>query len=117
MPLNHPVTDVNSRDNSGETPLAIAAYYGAVDMVRTLLDRDDDLINPFDNENRNPFIHAAMGGSEEVIHILSKVPGTEFWRNDSVNRTALQLAVRNGRENVVRSLLLPDFGATDEIIR
>jgi hypothetical protein len=25
--------------------------------------------------------------------------------------------VRNGRENVVRTLFLPDFGATDEIIR
>jgi ankyrin repeat protein len=46
MLLNHPVTDVNARDNSGETPLAIAAYYGAVDMVRTLLDRDDILIPP-----------------------------------------------------------------------
>ncbi|KAL3496092.1 ankyrin repeat-containing domain protein [Aspergillus germanicus] len=117
MLLNHPATEVNARDNSGKTPLATAAWYGAVDMVRTLLDRDDVLIHTLDSQNRSPFINAAMGGSEEVIRILSKVPGTEFWRKDEVNRTALQWAVRNNNENVVKTLLLPEFGATDEIIR
>ncbi|KAL3443004.1 ankyrin repeat-containing domain protein [Aspergillus insuetus] len=99
------------------TPLATAAWHGATNMVKTLLNRGDVLIQPLDNENRNHFRYAAMGSSEEVIDILSEVPGTEFWRMDSVNRTALQWAVRNSRKNVVRTLLRPEFNATDGSIR
>ena len=44
--------DINSKDESGNTPLGLACYYGNLLAARYLLDQDDIDVNAFNNNNR-----------------------------------------------------------------
>lgn len=117
--LNRPDPNINARNSFGQTPFAVAAWHGAVDMFKALLAREDVIKYSLDDFGRNPFMNAAAGGAEEIIDIFFQLslPQTEVWRRDKDNRTALQWAVLNGGDNVVKRLLDPDIGATEEIVR
>ncbi|KAL4897422.1 ankyrin repeat-containing domain protein [Aspergillus ambiguus] len=117
--LNRPVPNINARNSFGQTPIAAATWHGAVGMFKALLAREDVMKDSLDNFGQTPFMNTAVGGAEEIIDIFfqQSLPGTEVWRRDRDNRTALQLAVQNDRDNAVKRLLDPDIGATEEIIR
>ena len=55
--------DFDAADNSGLTPLMIAAYNARKEVVRLLIDAGADL-DATDSEGRTPLFHAVCGGTE-----------------------------------------------------
>jgi ankyrin repeat protein len=101
---------VNALSSDGLTALGIAAHYGQVEAVRTLLRLGAD-VNQL-SQSKIPFIpsntalHAAIAGdrSVEVVKILLD-HGADVTLTDSNHHTPLQAAAFNGNVEIGRLLL------------
>ncbi|KAJ5770891.1 uncharacterized protein N7511_002942 [Penicillium nucicola] len=99
--------DINTRDNDGNTPLAIASRAISEEVVRLLIDRGAD-INTCNNSGDTPLAHALDARREEVAILLIE-RGADINTRDNSRRTPLAIASRASSEKVVR--LLIDRGA------
>jgi ankyrin repeat protein len=99
---------VNSTLPSGSTPLGVAAFAGAVDVVRVLLARS---ANPdlSDSDGAAPLWSASLKGYDAIAGTLLDHGAAVNRLNTSSDTTALYAAASLGHENVVRLLL--DRGA------
>lgn len=68
--------DVNGRDESGDTPLIIAARAGHDDVVRALLVARADP-NVKNDGNQTALSSAAAGGHDEVVRLLKQAGASQ----------------------------------------
>ena len=64
-------SDVNARDDNGETPLHVSAGSGHLDVVRLLMEKGADLFAE-DKEGRTPSTCAQLFGHKEVEKCLQE---------------------------------------------
>ncbi|KAK3935253.1 hypothetical protein QBC46DRAFT_462179 [Diplogelasinospora grovesii] len=103
--------DVNSKSNSGQTPLLYAAERGHEAVVKLLLDTGKVDINSKSNSGRTPLLYAAERGHEAVVKLLLDTGKVDIESKDDSGRTPLSWAAGSGHEAVVKLLL--DTGKVD----
>lgn len=96
---------VRSWSADGWQPLHLAAFFGRVEAVRTLLDADA----PVDEPSRNVMVvhplHAAAAGQHGEIVWLLVASGADVTATQRGRYTPLHSAARNGDEASVKALL------------
>lgn len=97
--------DVNAQDDNLLTPLHTAAYAGEIESIDILVRNGAD-INAVEENGRTPLIHALHSpqNQNDIINIL--IPATDLSLTDETQKTALHLAVINGRPTEMISNLL-----------
>jgi len=101
---------IESKDNSGRTPLIWAAENGHEALVKLLVD-EGAAIESKDSFGQTPLSSAAENGHEAVVKLLLD-EGAAIKSEDNSSQTPLSWAARNGYEAVVKLLL--DKGAAIE---
>ncbi|KAJ5101075.1 hypothetical protein N7456_007127 [Penicillium angulare] len=113
MALEDPV-HINSINDHGLTPLALAAKYGNIPLTKQLLKCDWIEINaknvavlqPWDmTDEYTPLIWAARRGHPEVVRALFKISELELYSRDDDGWTALQHAIDENHEDIVRFMI------------
>ncbi len=95
--------DVKAYDESGDTPLQIAAQYGRLAIVTALLEKGAD-VNALNSEtSQTPRAAAAAGQTEVVRLLLSK--GANMMVKGASDYTPLHAAAREGHTDIVQMLL------------
>ncbi|GKU13752.1 ankyrin-1 isoform x6 [Fusarium langsethiae] len=94
--------DPNHEDVQGRTSLHLAAIYGAVDVVRELL--DECSVEHRDKDGNTPVHLGAYSGSTEVLKLLLSRDG-DLERQNKARETPLGIASKQGHVEVVRWLL------------
>jgi len=95
--------DVNFRDDSGESPLAVAISLEQPVVAKYLVDAGADVNAPTAN-NSYPLIEASKKGYNHLVSQLIR-QGSDISQQDSLGRTALISAVAKGRRRLVDTLL------------
>lgn len=98
--LAHPDTDVNARNNAGESPLMLAAIAGDLDSSQRLLARGARIDGP----GWTPLHYAASGPSTQLVELLLS-HGAVLEAEAPNGSTALMLAAQTGPESTVDLLL------------
>lgn len=101
--LKQDIKLLNSKDESGSTPLHGAAEHGHIALVKLLLEKGADL-NAGDNEDSLPLHVAALGGHKEIVDFLI-AKGALMNDQDDNGMTALHFAAVRGHKNVVDFLI------------
>ncbi|PMD49792.1 uncharacterized protein K444DRAFT_548252, partial [Hyaloscypha bicolor E] len=101
--------DIDSKDESGRTPLSWAAGKGHETFIQLLLDTGKVDINSKDESGRTPLWWAASHGREAMVKLLLETGRADVDLKDSYNQTPLSWAAENGHEAMVKLLL--DNGA------
>ena len=104
--------DLNSRNLAGKTPLAVAAEYGAVDLVQVLLDRgaDPDILSRPDRttqDNMSALQRAAARGDVEMARVLLAGGADPNLKNNHGD-SAMHFAADYGETEMLQLLL--DYG-------
>ncbi|RSL54689.1 hypothetical protein CEP54_009750 [Fusarium duplospermum] len=92
----------------GLTGLHIAAYFGIVNLVRTLGSREAAMVNEQDGWGFTALSWAAKQGHEETVETILKFTGIDVDIRDSRGRTPLSLAARQNHTAIVKLLLNHD---------
>ena len=95
-------TDLESKDEYGQTPLSQAAGNGHEAVVKLLLDKDANLESK-DEYGRTPLSQAAENGHEAVVKLLLD-KDANLDSKDRIGRSPLSQAAENGHEAVVKLL-------------
>ena len=101
-------TDVNAKDNSGDTPLLRALLFGHEEVAALLIAAGAD-VNAKTNSGRTPLHDAASWGHEEIVELLIAEGADVNAKADSIEFTPLHIAAREGHKEVAE--LLIDNGA------
>jgi hypothetical protein len=112
--VNAKGTDVNAKDENGQTPLHIAICGGQREEVELLIAKGAD-INAKDNSGQTPLHYAAVLGQKEVVELLIakgadiNARGTNAW-------TPLHWAAMKGQSETARVLIAKgaDVNAKDK---
>jgi ankyrin repeat protein len=104
------VTDIESTDRYGQTPLSWAAGNGHKEVVRLLLKTTKVEI---DSKcfGRTPLSWAAQNGHDKVVELLLNTKQVGVDSKDGYDRTPLEFASVGGHDAVVRLLL--EIGKAD----
>ena len=98
--------DVNTADDSGRTPLSLAAEMGNEIVVKALLESGKAEVESKDDIYvQTPLSWAAMNGHETVVKLLLETGKVDVESRDSSGRTPLLWAATNRHEAVVKLLL------------
>jgi uncharacterized protein len=106
---NHPQL-VNHENENGLTPLGLAAHYGRVDMVKTLLEKKADANavshSQIPNIPSNTALHAAIAGKKnpEIIRMLIEAMDTVDVA-DSNGYTPLHIAAFDDSASIAQTLI------------
>jgi ankyrin repeat protein len=95
--------DINSKDESGATPLMIAALEGQVDIIKLLLNEKAE-VNAKDENGWTPLMIATTNGYDEVVELLISAKADVNSR-DINNGTALILATYVNNVKIVKLLI------------
>ncbi|KAK4207907.1 ankyrin repeat-containing domain protein [Rhypophila decipiens] len=104
---NHPQVDLGLRDKHGRRPVAFAAAYGTLAMLKDVLSRRPGDITHKDSFGNTLFHMAALGSSTQNLSYLLQLaeegqldrPGINSW-----GRTVLDLAPTQGMADYLRDL-------------
>ncbi|RSM07682.1 hypothetical protein CDV31_008462 [Fusarium ambrosium] len=96
-------TDLEHRDETGRTPLVLAASEGHIELVKLLLDKDVE-VDSKDEEGRTPLSYAAENGHMDVVTLLLD-NGADLHSEDDQEMTPLTVAALRGHEEIVSLLL------------
>ncbi|KAL9045455.1 MAG: hypothetical protein Q9214_001501 [Letrouitia sp. 1 TL-2023] len=98
--------DIDSRDETGWTPLTWAVSKGYIKTARLFLEkRADDLLS--DQSGRLPIHYAAQRGDKHIVELLAKSHSNLNQKN-KFGETPLHLAALEGHVEVVQLLLAKD---------
>ena len=124
--VKHPETDLKIKNNSNQTPFAIALMKKNNKAASSILHREpkaaeqviilinimlhkkiNNIFYKLDNKGRN-FLHNAVQTSdiETVLLLLSVKVNVNSRVQDSQSKTALHIAVETGSEMIVRNLVI-----------
>ncbi|CAF4025415.1 unnamed protein product, partial [Adineta steineri] len=93
------------RDSDGKTPLHLACAEGKLEMVQRLIEGFDVSINTRAKKRDTPFFSACEGGHLDVVNYLLKQSDIDTTARNSKGLNALDTAIINHQEPVVRRLL------------
>jgi ankyrin repeat protein len=96
-------TDVNAKNNLGDTPLMWAARYGHTETVKLLLESSAD-VNAHNNYGWTALMWAARYGHTETIKFLLE-KGADVNRENRHGNTALLFAAHEGSTEMMKLLL------------
>jgi len=96
-------TDIQSRDNSGPTPLCCAVLGKHHDVVTLLIARGA-VVNTQDNGGKSPLIYASGLGCTDSVRLLLD-NGADIESRDNYSHTPLYGAVLYGHRDVVTLLM------------
>ncbi|RSL89785.1 hypothetical protein CEP51_001065 [Fusarium floridanum] len=96
-------TDLEHRDETGRTPLVLAASEGHIELVKLLLDKNVE-VDSKDKEGRTPLSYAAENGHMDVVTLLLD-NGADLHSEDDQEMTPLTVAALRGHEEIVSLLL------------
>jgi Ankyrin repeats (3 copies)/Ankyrin repeats (many copies) len=97
--------EVDSKDDSGQTPLSWAAVSGREAVVKLLLETGKVDVDSKDTAGQTPLSWAAGSGHEAVVKLLLETGKVDVDSKDKYGRTPLSQAATNGYEAVVKLLL------------
>ena len=103
--------EVNTQNNEGHSPLYVACKSGELDIVKMLV-RAGAGVSVADNDGYTCLMLAAWHGHTDIVRYLVGVPEVELNHQSGAaasSNTALHLAARNKRTDVVQVLI--DAGA------
>ena len=103
--------DVNRRDSNGQTPLHIASREGALNVVKLLVGAGAGVCVA-DEEGMTCLAIASVNGHIRTVRYLVSLPQMDIAKADSEGNTALHMAARWDRADVVQVLI--DAGADIE---
>jgi len=103
---------VESKDNTGQTMLALAARYSGGDMVSLLIERGAD-VDAMDNAGRTPLMSAGQYGNMEALQVLVD-SGAQVNARDKIGNTPLSWASGFGTPECVKELI--ESGADIEAV-
>ena len=101
------ITDINARDEDGDTPLHDAAWGGDTKVAQALIAVGGNL-NGRNDEQMSPLMIAAKESNTDLIKVLLNA-GADINAGDGTEWTALHWAACWGNSNSVRTLLM--YGA------
>jgi ankyrin repeat protein len=104
-------SEINMKDNLGQTPLWSASENGNETVVKLLLDTNKAEIESKDTKSRTPLCWASRNGHEAVVKLLLNTGRVEVDLKDKYDRTPLSLAAEGGHKAIVKLLL--DTGKVD----
>jgi uncharacterized protein len=96
--------NVKLADRYGVTPISLACTNGNAAMIRLLLDSGADP-NTVDPSGETALMTAAKGGDVESVRVLADAGAKIDTRDSAFQQTALMMAVRENRTEVVRFLV------------
>lgn len=96
---------VNDVAYDGWTPLHLAAFFGALDAARLLIDSGAELQAISRNSLGNTPLHAATAGGHSAIALLLIERGADVTVPDAGRHTPLHIAAESGLIDVVKALL------------
>ncbi|MBN1460175.1 MAG: ankyrin repeat domain-containing protein [Armatimonadetes bacterium] len=96
-------SDLNARDELGQTILFQAIQWGGVDLIGSLLTEGAD-VNARDKEENTPLHHAMLGTTIDVVDVLLE-GGADVNARDDAGRTVLDSFAFNNREQRLIDLL------------
>ena len=99
------VVDADITDDSGRTPLSLAAGIGNELVVRALLDSGKAEVDSKDEDGQTPLSYAAVEGHEAVVQLLVKTGKVNINLMDSSCMSPVFYAAQKGHEAVVKLLL------------
>ncbi|KAM3457929.1 hypothetical protein MY5147_007412 [Beauveria neobassiana] len=99
--------NANTQNVIGWTPLITAAHEGHHKAIEPLLKASSGRnLNYSDADDRTALIHACMRGNRDVVDTLVQNYPVNLACRDIWGSTALSMAVRNGRTEIARALLM-----------
>ena len=103
--IEHPdmLSDINARNEYGETPLHIAASRRNVNRARTLISDGAD-VNAENDDGETPLHYAALEGNTSMARMLVKA-GADVNAKDKRGRTALHCVAWEGYTHTARALI------------
>jgi ankyrin repeat protein len=93
----------NSKNKENQSPISWAVQVGLVDLLRTLLGRDDVDVASWEKEPDHPVCTAARKSNETMVRLLLARPGVSVNRGRGL--TPLSWAAKNGHAGIAKLLL------------
>ncbi|KAL4787644.1 hypothetical protein BJX76DRAFT_354123 [Aspergillus varians] len=111
-PLRPESFEYNIKRAEGMTGLHLAAYFGLVGPVWSLI-HEGQSVNSYDENNNTPLLWAARNGHAELVEKLLKTPQIDKDSKDKECRGPLSWAAKNGHADIVQ-ILLGEKAAADD---
>jgi ankyrin repeat protein len=93
--------NMNVKNGSGYTAFMLAWGFGALDVVKLFLERDDININEKKNLGNTALMFACRSGHEHVVSLLLTRKDLDIWVKDPHGTTALDLAKERNWDSIV----------------
>lgn len=103
--FNNIIIEIDKQNCKGETALVLAAINNHADIVKLLLDAGADVNIVDTQDERTPLMQASGRGHVRAAQELLDAPSIEVNTQDSQGNTALILACKNNRTEIVKLLL------------
>ncbi|KAK6814755.1 hypothetical protein RU639_009765 [Aspergillus parasiticus] len=100
-----PVSEINSRDPYGQTPLVLAVRHGHWDIINIILDNSNVDPNLTDDDGRSPLSIASQLGYASVVEKLLSTGETDLNLPASDGWSPLMYASRGNHTEVIKLLL------------
>ena len=99
--------DINAKDTDDNTPLHIAARFGCIPIIHTLLQNKKIQVNLKNKTGQAPLYLAAQNNYADAVKALLRAQGVVIVVNavGADNYTSLHIAAERGHQNVVTALL------------
>ena len=96
--------DAHLKTKTGKTCLHVAAYYGHLNLCKTLIDKHKFDVNAADNDGSTALHESARSGSYELVSFFAN-KGTDIHLKTKSGRNCLYIAAYYGHLNLCKKLM------------